>query len=60
MGKMPFSFQLISMLPWGQPEPAETTLLMLNASGAWDVGAATATAARASVASVYLIFDMYR
>lgn len=34
MGRMPLSFQLISILPWGQPDPAETTFLMLNESGA--------------------------
>ena len=34
MGKMPLSVQLISILPWGQPEPPETTLVIFNESGA--------------------------
>lgn len=55
MGRMPLSVQLISILPWGQPEPPETTLVILNESGAWFVGAATVTAARARAVSVYFI-----
>jgi hypothetical protein len=52
---MPFSVQLMSILPWGQPEPPDTTLLILNESGAWFVGAAAATATRARVVNVHFI-----
>jgi hypothetical protein len=52
MGRMPWSVQLMSMLPWGQPEPPEMTFLILKESGACDVGAAVARAARARVGSV--------
>jgi hypothetical protein len=34
MGRMPLLVQSTSMLPWGQPEPPETTLLILKDGGA--------------------------
>jgi hypothetical protein len=57
MGRMPLSVQFTSMLPWGQPEPPDTTLLILKESGAcaWYAGAAKDTAARARAVSVYFI-----
>ena len=52
---MPFSVQLMSILPWGHPEPPDTTLFILNESGAWYVGAAMVAAARARVVRMYFI-----
>ena len=49
----------MSMLPCGHPEPPETTLLILNESGAWYVGAAIETAARRRVVSVYFIVGYF-
>ena len=34
IGRILVSVQLMSMLPWGQPEPPDATLLILNVGGA--------------------------
>jgi hypothetical protein len=48
----------MSMLPCGQPEPAETTLVILNEDGAGEesgTGVAREDAARARVVRMYFI-----
>jgi hypothetical protein len=61
MGRMRLSVQLMSMLPCGQPEPPETTLVMLKAEGVSELvwmGVAREEAARARVVRVYFIVEM--
>jgi hypothetical protein len=62
MGRMRLSVHLMSILPWGQPEPPETTLVMLKAEGVGEepsgMGVAREEAARARVASVYFIVEL--
>jgi hypothetical protein len=57
------SVQLTSMLPWGQPEPPETTLVILNDEGAEPrvsrIGLPREAAARASVVNVYFIVGFW-
>jgi hypothetical protein len=51
----------MSMLPCGQPEPAETTLVILNEDGAGEesgTGVAREDAARARVVRMYFIVEM--
>jgi hypothetical protein len=51
----------MSMLPWGQPEPPETTEVILNEDGASDwegTGLAREDAARARVVKRYFIVEM--
>jgi len=61
MGRILFSVHLTSMLPCGQPEPPETTLVILKEDGAAaaasGTGLASEAAARARVARAYFIFD---
>ena len=59
MGRMPLLVQLTSMLPWGQPEPPEMTLLILKdggaeeASSAW--GAASARSGSESATKDFIV-----
>lgn len=58
IGRILLSVQLMSMLPWGQPEPPEATLVILNVGGAEVVsgtGLARDTAARARAVNVYFM-----
>jgi hypothetical protein len=60
MGRILLSVQLISMLPWGQPEPPETTLVILNDDGAGEesgTGLEREVAARASVVNRYFMVE---
>lgn len=62
IGKILLSVQFTSMLPWGQPEPPETTLTILKEVGASEfvdgTGLASDAAARARVANVYFIVEL--
>lgn len=59
MGRILLSVQLMSMLPWGHPDPPETTLVILNVGGETVAarGLAADRAARARVVNVYFIVD---
>lgn len=61
MGRILLSVQLMSMVPWGQPEPPETTFVILNAAGAevsCGRGLAKDMAVRARAVNVYFIVKM--
>jgi hypothetical protein len=59
MGRILLSVKSMSMEPWGQPEPPETTFVILYEGGLADtesgMGFATATATRAAAVKVYFI-----
>jgi hypothetical protein len=62
IGSTLLSVQSTSMLPCGQPEPPETTLVILKDVGATGLASGTGlardAAARARVASVYFIAEL--
>jgi hypothetical protein len=60
MGRMPLLDQSTSILPWGQPEPPEMTLLILNDGGAEVAsrmrGAESATRGKESAMKDFIVF----
>jgi hypothetical protein len=60
MGRILLSVQSMSMLPCGQPEPPETTLVILNDDGAGEesgTGLETEVATRAIAVNRYLMVE---